>query len=144
MFTPYELRRVKHEHLVDATHGFWKRVGDRVAVRPARTLIGAIAVLLLMCLGLTFFSTDLTTNDGYRTTVESVEGQELLAKWFPAGSSAPTDIIVATPPTSRRCAPRSPGRRREAVSPPVAQGEDGRVLLQATLVPPPYSTEAST
>ena len=30
----------------------------------------------------------------------------------------------------------------EAVSPPVAQGDDGRVLMQATLEPPPYSTEA--
>ena len=49
----------------------------------------------VMCLGLTFFSTDLTTNDGYTHKVESVEGEELLAKSFPAGSSAPTDIIVA-------------------------------------------------
>ena len=31
VFTPYELRRFKHEHLADATHGFWKRVGDWVA-----------------------------------------------------------------------------------------------------------------
>jgi putative drug exporter of the RND superfamily len=30
IFAPYELRRVRHEHLVDATHGLWKRVGDRV------------------------------------------------------------------------------------------------------------------
>ena len=34
VFTPYELRRVRHEHQVDETHGFWKRVGDRVAVNP--------------------------------------------------------------------------------------------------------------
>ena len=94
VFTPYELRRVRHEHVVDETHGFWKRVGDRVAVNPKRTFTGAIAVLLVMCLGLFFFSTDLTTNDGYRDKVESIEGQELLAKSFPAGSSAPTDIIV--------------------------------------------------
>ena len=94
VFTPYELRRVKHEHVVDETHGFWKRVGDRVAVNPKRTFTGAIAVLLVMCLGLVFFSTDLTTNDGYREKVESIEGQELLAKSFPAGSGAPTDIIV--------------------------------------------------
>ena len=31
IFKPYEVRRVKHEHMVDTTHGFWKRVGDRVA-----------------------------------------------------------------------------------------------------------------
>ena len=28
----------KHEHQVDATHGFWKRVGDRVAVNPRADL----------------------------------------------------------------------------------------------------------
>ena len=34
IFTPYEMRRHKLEHAADATHGFWKRVGDRVAVSP--------------------------------------------------------------------------------------------------------------
>ena len=46
-----------------------------------------------MCLGLFFFSTDLTTNDGYRDKVESIEGQELLAKSFPAGSGV--DVVGA-------------------------------------------------
>ncbi|MGH3993202.1 MAG: MMPL family transporter, partial [Pseudonocardiaceae bacterium] len=70
VFQPYEIRRTKHEHLADATHGFWKRVGDRVAKGPRRVAIGSIAVLLVLCAGLGFFSTDLTTNDGYRTEVE--------------------------------------------------------------------------
>ena len=34
VFRPYELRRYRREHLADATHGFWKRVGDWVAPRP--------------------------------------------------------------------------------------------------------------
>jgi RND superfamily putative drug exporter len=143
VFTPYELRRVQHEHQVDETHGFWKRVGDRVAVNPARTFAGAVAILLVMCLGLFYFSTDLTTNDSYRSEVESVEGQELLAKSFPAGSSAPTDIIVTDAADVERVSAAVaavPGV--ESVSPPVAQGDDGRVLIQATLEPPPYSTEA--
>jgi RND superfamily putative drug exporter len=143
VFTPYELRRVQHEHQVDETHGFWKRVGDRVAVSPRRTFVSAVSILLVMCLGLVFFSTDLTTNDSYRTKVESVAGQELLAKSFPAGSSAPTDIIVSDPADVERVAAAVgdvPGV--ESVTPPVAQGEDGRVLMQATLGPPPYSTEA--
>ena len=134
---------MKHEHQVDATHGFWKRVGDRTALHPKRTFGGAVAILLVMCLGLTFFSTDLTTNEGYRTEVESVEGQELLARSFPAGSSAPTDIIVSSPADLERVAAAVadvPGV--EAVSPPVAQADDGRTLMQATLTPPPYSTEA--
>jgi RND superfamily putative drug exporter len=142
IFKPYELRRVRHEHMADATHGVWKRVGDRVAVRPGRVLAGSLGVLLVMCAGLAFFSTDLTTNDAYRTEVEAVEGQDLLARSFPAGQSAPTDVIV--PPGGdveavTRALEQTEGI--EAVTPPVAEGEQG-VLIQATLEPSPYSTEA--
>ena len=141
-FAPYEVRRTQHEHVADATHGFWKRVGDRVAARTSRVLAGSIAVLLVMCAGLAFFSTDLTTNDSYTTEVESVEGQDLLARSFPAGAGAPTDVIV--PPGGdvqavSRALEQTDGV--EAVSPPVAEGDPG-VLVQATLDPPPYSTEA--
>jgi RND superfamily putative drug exporter len=142
IFKPYEVRRTKHEHLADATHGFWKRVGDRVAARPMRVLTGSTVLLLVFCAGLAYFSTDLTTNDSYRTEVESVEGQELLSRSFPSGASAPTDVIVPDPgevPAVTRAVERAEGV--ESVSPPVAQGESG-VLVQATLEPPPYSTEA--
>jgi RND superfamily putative drug exporter len=142
IFKPYEVRRTKHEHMADATHGFWKRVGDRVAVRPMRVLLGSTAVLLVMCAGLAFFSTDLTTNDSYRTEVEAVEGQELLSQSYPSGASAPTDVIVPNPqavPEVTRAVENAPGV--ESVSPPVAAGERG-VLVQATLEPPPYSTTA--
>ena len=142
IFKPYEVRRTKHEQQADATHGFWARVGSRVAARPARVMTGSIAVLLVMCLGLLFFSTDLTTNDGYRTSVESVEGQDLLAKSFPAGASAPADVIV--PPGGDVQSVTTALEQTDgidAVSPPVAEGEEG-TLVQATLNPPPYSTEA--
>jgi putative drug exporter of the RND superfamily len=142
IFGPYELRRVKHEHMVDTTHGFWKRVGDRVALRPTRVMVGTIAVLLVLCAGLGFFSTDLTTNDSYTTSVEAVEGQDLLAESFPAGASAPTDIVVpdeADVPGVTRAVENVDGV--ESVSGPVAQGDRG-VLVQATLDPPPYSTDA--
>ena len=142
IFKPYEVRRTKHEHLADATHGFWKRVGDRVASRPRRVAVGSIAVLLVMCVGLVFFSTDLTTNDSYRTEVESVDGQELLSQSFPSGASAPTDVIVSDPSdvaAVTRAVENAPGV--ESVTPPVAEGDEG-VLVQATLEPPPYSTEA--
>ncbi len=135
IFKPYEVRRTKHEHLADATHGFWKRVGDRVAARPTRVMVSSVAILLVMCAGLAFFSTDLTTNDGYRTSVESVEGQDLLAQSFPAGASAPADVIV--PPGGDVQAVTAALEETdgiEAVTPPVAEGEQG-TLIQATLVP---------
>jgi putative drug exporter of the RND superfamily len=142
IFKPYEVRRTKHEHLADATHGFWKRVGDRVATGPRRVAVGSIAVLLVLCAGFAFFSTDLTTQDSYRTEVESVAGQELLSESFPSGASAPTDVIVRDPAevdAARRAVANAPGV--ESVTGPVAEGDAG-VLLQATLRPEPYSTEA--
>jgi RND superfamily putative drug exporter len=142
VFKPYELRRFRHEHLADETHGFWKRVGDWVAQRPRRVAIGSTAVLLVLCAGLGFFSTDLTTNDSYRTKVESVEGQEILSRHFPAGASTPTDIVV--PRAADVAAVRSAVQRVggvESVSGPVAEGDRG-VLVQATLEPQPYSTQA--
>ncbi len=45
VFTPYEVRRHGLEHAADATHGAWKRIGDRVAVSPKRVMVGALAVL---------------------------------------------------------------------------------------------------
>ena len=142
VFQPYELRRVRHEHFADATHGFWKRVGDVVSAHRVRVLFGSVAILLVMSAGLAFFSTDLTTNDAYRTEVEAVEGQDLLSRSFPAGASAPTDIVVpdeASVPSVTRAVEGVSGV--ESVSEPVARGARG-VLVQATLGPQPYSTEA--
>ena len=34
IFKPYELRRCRRERVADATHGFWKRVGDVVSATP--------------------------------------------------------------------------------------------------------------
>jgi len=142
IFTPYEARRHRLEHAADATHGTWKRIGDRVAASPQRVMAGAIAVLLLFCAGFAFFSTDLTSEDSYRTEVESVEGQHLLDKSFPSGTTALTDVVV--PEAGKVAAVRravAGVEGVEAVSGPVASGPPG-TLVQATLEPNPYSTGA--
>ncbi|HEX7280094.1 MAG TPA: MMPL family transporter [Solirubrobacterales bacterium] len=142
VFTPYEIRRHRLEHAADATHGFWARVGNRVAQGPQRVMVGAIAVLLVCCAGFAFFSTELTSEDSYRTEVESVEGQELLDKSFPSGTTAPTDVIVPQPnevPAVQKAVEGVDGV--ESVTGPVASGPEG-TLIQATLEPNPYSTEA--
>jgi RND superfamily putative drug exporter len=113
-----------------------------VAARPTRVLAGSLGVLVVMCAGLAFFSTDLTTNDSYRAEVEAVQGQEILERSFPAGASAPTDVIVPPGGDVERVT-SALGRTDgvDAVSGPVASGPEG-VLVQATLEPPPYSTVA--
>ncbi len=141
-FTPYEVRRHERERAADVTHGFWAGVGKRVAARPGRVAAGAIAVLLVLCGGLAFFSTDLTSEDTYRSEVESVEGQKLLNKSFPSGTTGLTDIVVqdrAEVPPVRRAVAGVDGV--EGVSGVVAEGQAG-ILVQATLEPNPYSTEA--
>ncbi|HZK15594.1 MAG TPA: MMPL family transporter, partial [Solirubrobacterales bacterium] len=142
IFTPYEVRRHRLEHASDATHGFWKRVGDRVAAGPRRVMLGSIAVLLILCGGFAFFSTELTAEDSYTTEVESVEGQKLLSKSFPNGATALTDIVVpeaAEVPAVRRSV--AAVEDVESVSGPVTDGPPG-TLVQATLGIEPYSTEA--
>jgi RND superfamily putative drug exporter len=142
VFTPYEIRRTRLEHAADATHGFWAKLGHRVAASPRRVVVGSMAVLLIFCAGLAFFSTELTSEDTYRSEVESVEGQDVVNKSFPAGTTALTDIIV--PESSEVAAVRAAVAGVdgvEAVSQPVADGRPG-TLVQATLEPNPYSTDA--
>jgi RND superfamily putative drug exporter len=142
VFTPYEMRRHRLEHAADATHGFWARLGNRVAVSPRRIMFGTIGVLLIFCCGFAFFSTELTSEDSYRTEVESVEGQHLLDESFPSGTTAPTDVVVADPGELTAVKSAVEGVTGvEAVSGPVASGPPG-TLIQATLEPNPYSTEA--
>ncbi|HZO06236.1 MAG TPA: MMPL family transporter, partial [Solirubrobacterales bacterium] len=141
-FKPFELRRFQREHAADETHGFWSRLGKRIAVSPKRIMSGTIVVLLILCAGLATFSTDLTSEDTYREEVESVEGQDLLNLSFPSGTTAPTDIVVVDPNKIPAVAEAVEGVAGvEAVGPPIANGPPG-TLIQATLEPNPYSTEA--
>jgi putative drug exporter of the RND superfamily len=78
----------------DETHGAWRRIGERVAAHPRRTWIGTTALLLVLACGLFTFNTNLTRGNSFRGEVESVEGQELVDRAFPAGANAPTDVIV--------------------------------------------------
>lgn len=142
VFTPYEVRRHQRAGPTDATHGFWARVGRRIAASPRRVMGGTIVLLLVLCGGFAFFSTDLTSEDTYRNEVESVEGQKLLNKSFPSGTTALTDVVV--PPggdVERVRAAVSGVAGVDAVSGPVASGPPG-TLVQATLEPNPYSTAA--
>ena len=101
----------------DETHGAWRKVGERVARSPRRIWIGTIALLAVGALGLLTIDTGLTQADAYRDTVESLEGQELLAKSFPAGASAATEVIVpdeADIPAVTRALEGARGRRAGA------------------------------
>lgn len=126
----------------DATHGAWRRIGERVAARPVRVLTVTTGVLVVMCFGLLNLSGGLTQSSSFRDRVESVEGQELVAKAFPAGASAPTDVVVSQPgrvAAVARAVSRVPGVA--SVRPTGRSGPEG-TLLAASLRMDPNSAEA--
>ncbi len=126
----------------DSTHGLWRRIGERVAARPGRVLAVTTGVLLVMVVGLANLSSGLSQSGSFRDRVESVEGQELVAEAFPAGASAPTDVIVSSPARVAAVA-RAVGRVEgvASVRPTGQSGPEG-TLLAAALSVDPNSTEA--
>ena len=126
----------------DETHGAWRRVAERVAARPGPVWIGGTVFLLVCCLGMLNFSTGLTQSNSFRGSVESVEGQDLLAKAFPTGATAPTEVIVPDPgrvPAVTRALRRIDGVAQVR---PVGRRAGVGVLLNAVLRPDPYSQAA--
>lgn len=139
-FWPFIPRYAEHP---EDEHGVWRRVGQRVALRPRRVAIGGIALLIVMSLGLLNFSTGLTQGNSFRDSVESIEGQELVAQAFPSGQAAPTDIVLQDRAQVAAVVRAAQGVEGVAqVTPrPVEEGPPG-VLLNAFLELDPYSTEA--
>ena len=126
----------------DTTHGAWRRIGERVAAHPVRVMAGTSALLVVMGFGLLNLSGGLTQSNSFRDEVESVAGQALVADAFPAGASAPTDVIVSEPSrvaAVTRAVARVPGVA--AVRPTGQSGPEG-TLLAASLSLDPNSTEA--
>ena len=130
-------------HRADETHGIWRRVGDRVARRPQRTAIVTAVVLLIMALGTLNFSSGLTQSDAFLDDVESIQGQELLAASFPAGSSGPLDVVTPRDQAEAVTAALRQDPDIAEVGPNPAAGDGGdRALLNAVLKEDAYSTQA--
>jgi RND superfamily putative drug exporter len=126
----------------DATHGAWRQIGERVAARPTRVLVGTTGLLVVMAFGLLNLSGGLTQSSSFRDEVESVAGQELVADAFPAGASAPTDVIVRDP--AKVAAVTAAVRRVPGVASVRPTGQSGPpgTRLAASLRLDPNSTEA--
>jgi putative drug exporter of the RND superfamily len=75
-------------------HGVWARVAQVVGRRPRTVWAASLGVLAVLALGTATVETGQTQAEQFTKTVDSVEGQRLLAEHFPAGSSAPADIYV--------------------------------------------------
>ncbi|MBO9532144.1 MAG: MMPL family transporter [Solirubrobacteraceae bacterium] len=125
----------------DATHGAFRRLGERIAARPRRTWVVTAIGLLICAAGLTAFNPNLSQSETFIGNVESVEGGELLAKSFPSGASAPTQVVVKD--TSRaEDVSAAVGNVKGVAAARVVGSGDGGALVNVTLDEDPYSTEA--
>ncbi len=125
----------------DETHGFWRRVGERVRLHPRRVWMGSMALLAVMIAGLAFFSTDLTSADAFREDVESVEAQDMVGEAFPAGGTAPTIVYVPDPERVDEVSSALADVPGVADVGNVERGEPG-ALVDVTLEQDPLSLEA--
>jgi RND superfamily putative drug exporter len=74
--------------------GPWRRFGDRVLQRPGAALLVTGVFFCAGALGLLAFKVDYSTTSFFKHSVESVEGFDALRSAFPAGTLAPTTILV--------------------------------------------------
>ena len=126
---------------VDATHGVWRRIAERVGGRPRAVWVGSVVALLVMSAGLAFYSTDLTTGNGFRNDESSTRGQDLIAKAFPKGSDIPSTVIVPNPNVVEEVRSALEERPEVAALGPVEVGRPG-ARFDLILKADPYSTEA--
>ncbi|MFW0783065.1 MMPL family transporter [Gordonia sp. CPCC 206044] len=121
-----------------STHRFWAGIADRVAARPRVIWIGTLIVLLVgAAFAPTFRSDGIAQTDYFLGSVESVEGAQIQARHFDAGSGSPTWVIAddsqadAVLGTVRDVPGVASASLVEESGRPVVA--DGRVAVQATL-----------
>jgi RND superfamily putative drug exporter len=117
-----------------AMGGLWARVGQRISRRPRTTWIATAAVLAAMTVGVVQLDADgLTNEESFRGNPESIVGEEVLARHFPAGAGNPV-VVIADPGAAqavRTAFAGTAGVVAATVTEPVVA--DGHAFLQGTL-----------
>jgi RND superfamily putative drug exporter len=123
--------------------GMWARIGWAIAPRPRRVWVVGALVLGVMALGLTGLkASGLTNAQSFRGHPESVAGEAVLARHFPAGAGQPL-IVVGSQRTAAALRSAFAATAGVAtVTPPAVQA--GQAYLQGTLTSPPDSQAAYT
>ena len=134
-----------------AEGGAWNRVAAVVGRRSRRVAMLSGGALLLLSLGITQLQADgISTADAFVGEVESVAGQEALARHFPGGTGSPATVLgPAGAAEELRALVASVDGVDDAsfatASPqdPAPRVVDGRVLVRAVLSDPADSAGAS-
>jgi putative drug exporter of the RND superfamily len=77
-----------------ARQGLWRRFGDKVLERPLPALVVTVVFFAGGALGLAAYKVDYSTTNFFKESVDSVAGFDVLRQSFPAGTLAPTTVLV--------------------------------------------------
>ena len=121
--------------------GWWARVGDRIARAPRATWVGTSLILAAASLGILQLDADgLANRETFYGTPDSVVGEEVLARHYPAGSGQPVVVLAnASAAADVRAAFDATDGIAE-VTEPVTRG--GVAYLEGTLEDAPDSQAA--
>ena len=81
-------------HAAVIHQGPWRRFGDRVLRRPGTALLVTGVLFVAGIFGLLAYKVDYSSTSFFKHSVESVEGFDVLRQAFPAGTLAPTTVLV--------------------------------------------------
>ncbi|WP_330303156.1 MULTISPECIES: MMPL family transporter [unclassified Streptomyces] len=127
--------------------GVWARMGRRIAVRP-RAVWGATALALAaLSFGLLqIHAQGIGNADAFTGRPDSIVGQEVSARYFPAGSGDPLVIVAgqAQGDQVRSAVAGTKGVVPDSISVPegTKSSYDGKVLFEATMTAPSDSEAA--
>ncbi|MFE9692429.1 MMPL family transporter [Micromonospora sp. NPDC005806] len=123
--------------------GWWAKIGKRIANRPRITWVTTALALAVMAVGIVQLdATGLTNKEAFRGTPDSIVGEEVLARHFPAGAGNPVVVISKAEQGAavQAALASTEGIDRASVSEPVANG--GFAYVVGTLNAAPDSPAA--
>ncbi|MEU0587219.1 MMPL family transporter [Streptomyces sp. NPDC006132] len=127
--------------------GVWARMGRRIAHRPRMTWAVTALVLAVCSLGLIQLRAEGIGNaDAFTGKPDSITGQEVSARYFPAGSGDPLVIVSDQAQAEQvgRAVAATPGVVPQSLGlpPGTKPAFEGRVLFEATMTAPADSEAA--
>jgi RND superfamily putative drug exporter len=128
----------------EPTHaGVWARVGRGIASRPRIVWVSTALVLGAMALGLTGLkASGLSNAESFRGHPDSVVGETVLARHFPAGAGQPVVVVGNESAAGQLRSAFSGTRGITGVTRPAIRA--GHAYLEGTLTVPPDSQSAYT
>ena len=118
--------------------GFWARTGGRIASRPRMVWVGTAAALVVMAIGtIDLDASGLTNKASFRGHPDSVTGETVLAKHFPAGSGTPVVVIANASQADAVAHAFQAADGIASVSDPVVR--NGKVFFEGTMTAAPDS-----